>query len=68
MADVIVPRQNQIDAALGQRGNRRRSAAHHLSLEQRPAVVEAGEFAAVRAGVAAIWDRVMVAGPEAEPV
>ena len=45
-----------------------RSAAHHLSLEQRPAVVEAGEFAAVRAGVAAIWDRVMVAGPEAEPV
>jgi len=45
-----------------------RSAAHHLSLEQRPAVVEAGEFAAMRAGVAAVWDRVMVAGEDPVPV
>jgi glutamate-ammonia-ligase adenylyltransferase len=45
-----------------------RSAAHHLSLEQRPAVADAGEFAAMRAGVAAVWDRVMVAGADPEPV
>ncbi len=45
-----------------------RSAAHHLSLEQRPAVADAGEFAAIRAGVAAVWDRVMVAGADPEPV
>ncbi|MBM4218374.1 MAG: bifunctional [glutamate--ammonia ligase]-adenylyl-L-tyrosine phosphorylase/[glutamate--ammonia-ligase] adenylyltransferase [Gammaproteobacteria bacterium] len=45
-----------------------RSAAHHLSLEQRPALADAGEFAAMRAGVAAVWDRVMVAGADPEPV
>jgi glutamate-ammonia-ligase adenylyltransferase len=45
-----------------------RSAAHHLSLEQRPAVVDAGEFAALRAGVAEVWDRVMVAGEDPAPV
>ena len=43
---------------------RYREAAHHLSLEQRPAVVEEGPFAALRADVAAIWERVMVAGAE----
>jgi glutamate-ammonia-ligase adenylyltransferase len=45
-----------------------RSAAHHLSLEQRPAIVDAGEFAALRAGVIAVWDRVMVAGEDPTPV
>lgn len=45
-----------------------RSAAHHLSLEQRTAVVDAGEFAALRAGVTAVWDRVMVAGEDPAPV
>jgi glutamate-ammonia-ligase adenylyltransferase len=45
-----------------------RSAAHHLSLEQRPAVAGEGEFAAMRAGVAAVWDRVMVAGADPMPV
>jgi hypothetical protein len=45
-----------------------RSAAHHLSLEQRPAVVEAGELAGARAAVAAVWERVMVAGEDASPV
>jgi glutamate-ammonia-ligase adenylyltransferase len=45
-----------------------RHAAHHLALEQRPAVVGGGEFAAMRAGVAAVWDRVMVAGEEPAPV
>jgi glutamate-ammonia-ligase adenylyltransferase len=45
-----------------------RSAAHHLSLEQRPAVADEGQFAATRAGVAAVWDRVMVAGADPMPV
>ncbi len=45
-----------------------RSAAHHLSLDRRPAVVDASEFAPMRAGVAAVWDRVMVAGGEPVPV
>jgi glutamate-ammonia-ligase adenylyltransferase len=45
-----------------------RSAAHHLSLEQRPAVVEEAEFATMRAGVAGVWDRVMVAGKDPAPV
>ncbi len=45
-----------------------RSASHHLSLEQHSAVVDAGEFAALRAGVAAVWDRVMVAGEDPAPV
>ena len=45
-----------------------RSATHHLSLEQRPAVVGADELAGPRAAVAAIWDRVMVAGEDPAPV
>ena len=45
-----------------------RSAAHHLSLEQRPAAVDAGEFEPMRAGVAAVWERVMVAGEDPVPV
>ena len=45
-----------------------RQAAHHLSLEQRPAIAEAGAYAAVRAQVSAIWDRVMVAGADPAPV
>jgi glutamate-ammonia-ligase adenylyltransferase len=45
-----------------------RSAAHHLALDRRPAVVDAAEFASMRAGVAAVWDRVMVAGGEPLPV
>jgi glutamine synthetase adenylyltransferase len=45
-----------------------RRAAHHLSLEQRPAVVDAGEFAAMRAAVSAVWDSVMVAGTDPAPV
>ena len=32
-----------------------RQAAHHLSLEQRPAVVDARELAAIRSAVAAVW-------------
>jgi glutamate-ammonia-ligase adenylyltransferase len=45
-----------------------RKAAHHLSLEQRPAIVDAGEFAAERAVVAGAWERVMVAGEVPAPV
>jgi [glutamine synthetase] adenylyltransferase / [glutamine synthetase]-adenylyl-L-tyrosine phosphorylase len=45
-----------------------RKAAHHLSLEQLPAIVEAGEFAAERAAVAGLWERVMVAGEDPAPV
>jgi glutamate-ammonia-ligase adenylyltransferase len=45
-----------------------RKAAHHLSLEQLPAIVEAGEFAAERAAVAGLWERVMVAGEDLPPV
>ena len=45
-----------------------REAAHHLSLEQRPAIVDAGEFAAERAVVAGVWERVMVAGDDPAPV
>jgi [glutamine synthetase] adenylyltransferase / [glutamine synthetase]-adenylyl-L-tyrosine phosphorylase len=45
-----------------------RSAAHHLSLEQLPAVVDAQQFAPMRAAVAEIWDRVMVAGEDPAPV
>ena len=47
---------------------RYREAAHHLSLEQRQALVEGAEFDALRAGVAAVWERVMVAGAEPLPV
>ena len=45
-----------------------REATHHLSLEQRPAIVEAGAYAAMRAQVSAIWDQVMVAGADPAPV
>ncbi len=45
-----------------------RQAAHHLSLEQRPAVVEAAAYAAVRAQVSAIWEQVMVAGTNPAPL
>jgi [glutamine synthetase] adenylyltransferase / [glutamine synthetase]-adenylyl-L-tyrosine phosphorylase len=45
-----------------------RTAAHHLSLEQRPAVVDAAEFGPERAAVSAVWDRVMVAGGDPAPV
>jgi glutamate-ammonia-ligase adenylyltransferase len=47
---------------------RYREAAHHLSLEQRPAMVEGDEFAGLRTRVAAVWERVMVAGAEPQPV
>ena len=45
-----------------------REAAHHLSLEQRPAVVDAREHGAIRSAVAAVWERVMVAGEDPAPV
>jgi glutamate-ammonia-ligase adenylyltransferase len=45
-----------------------RQAAHHLSLEQRPAIVDAGEFTVMRSVVAAVWDRVMVAGADPPPL
>jgi [glutamine synthetase] adenylyltransferase / [glutamine synthetase]-adenylyl-L-tyrosine phosphorylase len=47
---------------------RYRQAAHHLSLEQRPALVEEGPFAELRASVAAVWERVMVAGADPAPL
>jgi glutamate-ammonia-ligase adenylyltransferase len=45
-----------------------RKAAHHLSLEHLPALVDTGEFAAERATVAGLWERVMVAGDDPAPV
>jgi len=45
-----------------------RQAAHHLSLEQRPPVVDAAAHAGMREAVAAIWDRVMVAGEDLPPL
>jgi glutamate-ammonia-ligase adenylyltransferase len=45
-----------------------RQAAHHLSLEQRPPLVDAAAFAGMREAVAAVWDRVMVAGEDAPPL
>jgi glutamate-ammonia-ligase adenylyltransferase len=47
---------------------RYREAAHHLSLEQRPPLVEEARFAEQRAAVAAIWEQVMVAGREPGPL
>ncbi|HEY7752535.1 MAG TPA: bifunctional [glutamate--ammonia ligase]-adenylyl-L-tyrosine phosphorylase/[glutamate--ammonia-ligase] adenylyltransferase [Steroidobacteraceae bacterium] len=47
---------------------RYREAAHHLSLEQRPPLVEEGAFAEQRAAVAAAWEQVMVAGREPGPL
>jgi glutamate-ammonia-ligase adenylyltransferase len=45
-----------------------RQAAHHLALEQRPPLVEAAAFEARRAAVAAVWERVMVAGEDPAPL
>jgi glutamate-ammonia-ligase adenylyltransferase len=45
-----------------------REAAHHLSLEQQPAIVDADRYAALAAFVAAVWERVMVAGAEPRPL
>ncbi len=45
-----------------------RNAAHHLSLEQRPPIVDAVEYAPIRAGVAAVWNEVMVAGADPAPL
>ena len=45
-----------------------RNAVHHLSLEQRPPVVDAAGYAPMRAGVTAVWDQVMVAGADPGPV
>jgi glutamate-ammonia-ligase adenylyltransferase len=45
-----------------------RQAAHHLSLEQRPPVVDASNHAGLREAVAAVWDRVMVAGEDPAPL
>ncbi|HEU0225450.1 MAG TPA: bifunctional [glutamate--ammonia ligase]-adenylyl-L-tyrosine phosphorylase/[glutamate--ammonia-ligase] adenylyltransferase, partial [Steroidobacteraceae bacterium] len=47
---------------------RYREAAHHLSLEQHPALVEGDEFAGLRSRVAAAWECVMVAGAEPQAV
>jgi glutamate-ammonia-ligase adenylyltransferase len=47
---------------------RYREAAHHLSLEQLPPVVEEAPFAGLRARVGAVWERVMVAGGDPTPV
>jgi len=47
---------------------RYREAAHHLSLEQLPPVVEEAPFAELRTQVAAIWEQVMVAGEDPTPV
>ena len=47
---------------------RYREAAHHLSLEQQPAVVEEAPFAGLRAEVGAVWEQVMVAGRDPAPV
>ncbi len=45
-----------------------RKDAHHLSLEQRPPVVDAAEYGPMRADVASVWDRVMVAGADPAPL
>ncbi|HEU5468337.1 MAG TPA: bifunctional [glutamate--ammonia ligase]-adenylyl-L-tyrosine phosphorylase/[glutamate--ammonia-ligase] adenylyltransferase [Steroidobacteraceae bacterium] len=45
-----------------------RKAAHHLSLEHLPALVDAREFADERAAVAGLWERVLVAGDDPAPV
>jgi glutamate-ammonia-ligase adenylyltransferase len=45
-----------------------REAAHHLSLEQLPPLVEQGPFAGTRTRVAKIWQQVMIAGGSPEPV
>ena len=45
-----------------------RTVAHHLSLEQLPAIVEACELADEQALVAGLWERVMVAGEDPAPL
>ena len=45
-----------------------RNTVHHLSLEQRPPVVDAGDYAPMRADVTAVWEQVMVAGADPGPV
>lgn len=45
-----------------------RQAAHRLSLEQQPAVTADEPFAAERARVTAVWERVLVAGLPPEPL
>ncbi|MDP9197898.1 MAG: bifunctional [glutamate--ammonia ligase]-adenylyl-L-tyrosine phosphorylase/[glutamate--ammonia-ligase] adenylyltransferase [Pseudomonadota bacterium] len=47
---------------------RYREAAHHLSLEQRPALVDDGPFARLRADVSQVWEQVMVAGADPAPL
>ena len=47
---------------------RYREAAHHLSLEQHPPVVDAAPFAGMRARVATIWAEVMIAGADPSPL
>ena len=47
---------------------RYREAAHHLSLEQRPPLVEQTPFAELRACVSAVWEQVMVAGSDPAPL
>ncbi len=46
---------------------RYREAAHHLSLEQQPPVVEEGPFADARVQIAAIWQQVMIVGADSAP-
>ncbi|HEV7609691.1 MAG TPA: bifunctional [glutamate--ammonia ligase]-adenylyl-L-tyrosine phosphorylase/[glutamate--ammonia-ligase] adenylyltransferase [Steroidobacteraceae bacterium] len=46
---------------------RYRERAHHLSLDQGEAVVQAEEFAEERAAVSAIWDATMAASNETAP-
>ncbi len=47
---------------------RYREAAHHQSLEQKPAIVDDEPFAGARAAVAAVWEQVMVAGADPAPL
>jgi glutamine synthetase adenylyltransferase len=47
---------------------RYREAAHHLSLEQRPAIVDEGPFVRLRTDVSNVWERVMVAGADPAPL
>ncbi len=47
---------------------RYREAAHHLSLEQLPPVVDEAPFAAQRSQIQDIWEQVMVAGRDPAPV
>jgi glutamate-ammonia-ligase adenylyltransferase len=44
-----------------------RERAHHLSLEQAEAVVDAAEFSDIRAAVTAIWKSAMIETPDETP-